>query len=134
MIHYKVQEKKSPRTGTSKYYVQIAPTVPVTRSAIISQIEKITSLSSSDVKACLDALEYCITEAMKEGKSVRLGDLGSFRPTISSFGTTERNKANSTLVRAVRVRFTMSGQMGLDLQPERLEFALHKNVKEIPTE
>ena len=134
MIHYKVQEKKSPRTGTSKYYVQIAPTVPVTRSAIISQIEKITSLSSSDVKACLDALEYCITEAMKEGKSVRLGDLGSFRPTLSSFGTTERNKANSTLIRFVRVRFTMSGQMGLDLQPERLEFALHKNVKEVPTE
>ena len=134
MIHYKVQGKKSPRTGTSKYYVQIAPTVPVTRSAIISQIEKITSLSSSDVKACLDALEYCITEAMKEGKSVRLGDLGSFRPTLSSFGTTERNKANSTLIRFVRVRFTMSGQMGLDLQPERLEFALHKNVKEIPTE
>ena len=134
MIHYKVQEKKSPRTGTSKYYVQIAPTVPVTRSAIISQIEKITSLSSSDVKACLDALEYCITEAMKDGKSVRLGDLGSFRPTLSSFGTTERNKANSTLIRFVRVRFTMSGQMGLDLQPERLEFALHKNVKEIPTE
>ena len=134
MIHYKVQEKKSPRTGTSKYYVQIAPTVPVSRSAIISQIEKITSLSSTDVKACLDALEYCITEAMKEGKSVRLGDLGSFRPTLSSFGTTERNKANSTLIRFVRVRFTMSGHMGLDLQPERLEFALHKNVKEIPTE
>lgn len=134
MIHYKVQEKKSPRTGTSKYYVQIAPTVPVTRSAIISQIEKITSLSSSDVKACLDALEYCITEAMKEGKSVRLGDLGSFRPTLSSFGTTERNKANSTLIRFVRVRFTMSGQMGLDLQPERLEFALHKNVKVVPEE
>ena len=134
MIHYKIETKKSPRTGTSKYYVQIAPTVPVTRSAIISQIEKITSLSSSDVKACLDALEYCITEAMKEGKSVRLGDLGSFRPTLSSFGTTERNKANSTLIRFVRVRFTMSGQMGLDLQPERLEFALHKNVKEVPTE
>ena len=134
MIHYKVQEKKSPRTGTSKYYVQIAPTVPVTRSAIISQIEKITSLSSSDVKACLDGLEYCITEAMKEGKSVRLGDLGSFRPTLSSFGTTERNKANSTLIRFVRVRFTMSGQMGLDLQPERLEFALHKNVKVVPEE
>ena len=134
MIHYTVQEKKSPRTGTSKYYVQIAPTVPVTRSAIISQIEKITSLSSSDVKACLDALEYCITEAMKEGKSVRLGDLGSFRPTLSSFGTTERNKANSTLIRFVRVRFTMSGQMGLDLQPERLEFALHKNVKVVPEE
>ena len=134
MIHYKIQEKKSPRTGTSKYYVQIAPTVPVSRSAIISQIEKITSLSSSDVKACLDALEYCITEAMKEGKSVRLGDLGSFRPTLSSFGTTERNKANSTLIRFVRVRFTMSGQMGLDLQPERLEFALHKNVKVVPEE
>ena len=134
MIHYKIETKKSPRTGTSKYYVQIAPTVPVTRSAIISQIEKITSLSSSDVKACLDALEYCITEAMKEGKSVRLGDLGSFRPTISSFGTSEREKANSNLIRGVRVRFTMSGQMGLDLQPERLEFALHKNVKVVPEE
>ena len=134
MIHYKVQEKKSPRTGTSNYYVQIAPTAPVTRSALIPQLAKITSLSSSDVKACLDALEYCITEAMKEGKSVRLGDLGSFRPTISSFGTSERDKANSNLIRGVRVRFTMSGQMGLDLQPERLEFALHKNVKVVPEE
>lgn len=132
MIHYKVQEKKSPRTQTSKFYVQIAPTAPVTRAAIISQIEKITSLSSSDVKGCLDALEYCIVEAMKSGQSVRLGDLGSFRPTLSSFGTTERDKANSNLIRHVRVRFSMSGQMGLDLQPERLNFAPYKNIKQAP--
>ena len=134
MIHYKVQDKKSPRTGTSKYYVQIAPTVPGSGAGRVAQVGRSPSPSYSDMKACLDALEYGITEAMKEGKSVRLGDLGSFRPTLSSFGTTERNKANSTLIRGVRVRFTMSGQMGLDLQPERLEFALHKNVKVVPEE
>ena len=132
MFHVKVQRKKDPRTPSFKFYVHSAPTAPVTRAAIISQIEKIASLSSSDVKGCLDALEYCIVEAMKNGQSVRLGDLGSFRPTLSSFGTTERDKANSNPIRHVSVRFSMSGQMGLDLQPERLNFAPYKNIKQAP--
>ena len=63
---------------------------------------------------------------------MRLGDLGSFRPTISSFGTTEQNKADATLIRRVRCRFTQSGTMGLALQPARLNFQPYKTPKVTP--
>ena len=132
MIQFIIRSLKNPHTGELKLYPQIAPTTPVLRHELINEIEKSTVLASADIKACLDALEYCIVEAMKNGQSVRLGDLGSFRPTLSSFGTTERDKANSNLIRHVRVRFSMSGQMGLDLQPERLNFAPYKNIKQAP--
>ena len=104
MIQYVCRSMKSPRTGTYKYYVQIAPSTPILRRQIIEEIEKTTTLTSSDVKACLDALENAVVQHLAQGQAVRLGDLGSFRPTISSFGTTEPEKCDSTLIRRVRCR------------------------------
>lgn len=102
------------------------------RKQIIEEIEKTCTLTASDIKACLDALETAIIQHLSAGQAVRLGDLGSFRPTISSFGTTEQNKADSSLIRRVRCRFTQSGAMGLALQPSRLNFQPYKTVKVTP--
>ena len=132
MIQYVCRSMKSPRTGTYKYYVQIAPSTPILRRQIIEEIEKTTTLTSSDVKACLDALENAVVQHLAQGQAVRLGDLGSFRPTISSFGTTEPEKCDSTLIRRVRCRFTQSGTMGLALQPSRLNFQPYKTPKVTP--
>ena len=132
MIQYVVRSKKSPRTGTYKYYVEIGPATPVMRKQIIEAIEKTFTLTASAVKACLDPLETSILQHLAAGQAVRLGDLGSFRPTISSFGTTEPEKANSTLIRRVRCRFTQSGSMGLALQPARLNFQPYKSAKVTP--
>ena len=132
MIQYVVRSKKSPRTGTYKYYCEIGPATPVMRKQIIEEIEKTCTLTASDIKACLDALETSIIQHLSAGQAVRLGDLGSFRPTISSFGTTEQNKADATLIRRVRCRFTQSGSMGLALQPARLNFQPYKTPKVTP--
>ena len=122
---------KNPRTGATKYYAQIAHTTPVMRKDVINAIEKLTSLSSSDVKSCLDALEYQVTHYLQQGRTVRLGDLGSFRPTISSLGTTELEKCNANLIRRVRCRFTPSGQMNLSLSVDNLNFQPYKEIKPV---
>ena len=132
MIQYIVRSKKSPRTGTYKYYCEIGPATPVMRKQIIEEIEKTCTLTASDIKACLDALETAIIQHLSAGQTVRLGDLGSFRPTISSFGTSELEKANASLIRRVRCRFTQSGSMGLALQPARLNFQPYKTPKVSP--
>ena len=132
MIQYVVRSKKSPRTGTYKYYCEIGPATPIMRKQIIEEIEKTCTLTASDVKACLDALETSIIQHLSAGQAVRLGDLGSFRPTISSWGTTEREKADATLIRKVRCRFTQSGTMGLRLQPSALTFQAYKAPKVTP--
>ena len=132
MIKYVIKPKRNLRNNTVKYYAQIAPINATDLSEVASQIEAQSTVSAADVKGVLDQLQIVVQEQLRAGRSVRLGDLGSFRPTLSSFGTTERDKANSNLIRHVRVRFSMSGQMGLDLQPERLNFAPYKNIKQAP--
>lgn len=126
MIEYIIRSLKNPHTGELKLYPQIAPAKTVTRRELIQNIEKVTSLSSSDVKSCLDALEFEIIRLIKSGQSVRMGDLGSFRPTLTADGTSSPEKVNANLIKRVRVRFTPSGEMARQLQPSALEFRAYK--------
>jgi len=132
MIKYVIQAKKSPIKGTVKYYPQMAPTTPVTLAQITKRIEKRSTVSSADVKAVLDALQYEVIEALQNGNTVRLGDLGSFRLTIKSEGTAtaaEAKKAGANLIKQVNVQFTKSTAMRDAFATGSLEFGLQEDVK-----
>jgi putative DNA-binding protein len=87
MIKYVIQAKKNPlKKEEVKFYPQAAPTTPVTLAHIVKRIEKHSTMSSADVKAVLDALQYEVIEALENGNTVRLGDIGSFRLTIKGGG------------------------------------------------
>lgn len=58
MIKYVIRAKKNPIAKSVKYYPQMAPTTPVTLAQIVKRIEKRSTVSSTDVKAVLDALQY----------------------------------------------------------------------------
>lgn len=111
MLKYNVVPKKNPIDKSVKFYAQLRPVVPVNLNKIAQLIEKRCSVSSSDVKAVLDALEFEIISALQDGKSVRLGDLGSFRPTISSRGTDTAEAFTSDQIHRVNVRFYPSKKM-----------------------
>ena len=64
----------------------MAPTTPMSLAQIVKRVEKRSTVSSADVKAVLDALQYEVMEALENGNTVRLGDLGSFRLTMKSQG------------------------------------------------
>ena len=78
------------------------------------------------MKSCLDALEFEIIGLIKSGPSGCMGDLGSFRPTLTADGTSSPEKVNANLIKRVRVRFTPSGEMARQLQPSALEFRAYK--------
>lgn len=128
MIQYIIRSLKNPHTGGLKLYPQIAPTGTMTKQQVIDVIERTTTLTSADIKACLDALEWAIIDAMKDGKAVRLGDLGSFRPTITADGTATLEKCNASLIKRVRVRFTPSGRMSALMVKKNLKFQPFKFV------
>lgn len=128
MIQYIIRSMKAPTTGALKLYPMIAPTGTMTKQQVIDVIERTTTLTSADIKACLDALEWAIVDAMKDGKAVRLGDLGSFRPTITADGTTELAKCDASLIKRVRVRFTPSGRMSALMVKQNLKFQPFKFV------
>ena len=127
MIKYVIQGKRNPLDRSQmKYYAQMASTTPVTLDQIIKRIEKRSTMSSADVKAVLDALQYEVIDALESGNSVRLGDLGSFRLTLQSDGVAsqeEAKKLGARLIRQVNVQFSKSTSMRDALVLDRLSFS-----------
>lgn len=116
---YKAQARKNPRTGVVKYYPAVVLSKePLKLEAIISEIVDATGVTRPDVKAVIAALEQRIIAAMRESKSFRMGDLGSFRPTIEgNAGQDEAKKVSTADIKAVHVRFLPSGYMERKLKP-----------------
>ena len=129
MIRYVIRQMKNPRSGSVKFYPQISPTVPVLRKQVIQRIEKTCTLTSSDIKACLDALEDVVVDLLTQGCTVRLGDLGSFRPTLAAEGTSDPEQCTAALIKRVRVKFCPSGSMNLRVAKGAVNFAPYKNLE-----
>ena len=111
MITYKIVEKKKPGTQDFKYYGQIATVKPMGIRELCKKVAARCTATSSDIKAVIDAMEYEIIEAIKDGKSVRLGTLGSFRPTIKSEGAESAATWSTNMIKSVNVRFTQGSEM-----------------------
>lgn len=133
MIKYVIRAKRNPlkKEEAAKYYPQMAPSTPVTLAQIIKRVEKRSTVSSSDVKAVLDALQYEVIEALQNGNSVRLGDLGSFRLTMKAEGSlsseTARRKGADG-IKSVNVQFTKSTAMRDALSPANIEFSMQEDI------
>ena len=104
MAFYKKQFHKE----TGVYYPQ-AVTVgnPVETKEVAERLAQISTVSKSDVAAVLGDLAGVLADFMKQGKSVRLDGLGTFRLTLDTTGVTEEKDFDfNKQVKAVRVQFT----------------------------
>lgn len=132
MIKYVIRSKKNPqKKDVVKYYPQMAPTTPLSLDQIIKRVEKRSTVSSADVKAVLDALQYEVIEALASGSTVRLGDLGSFRLTMNSEGaatTAEAKQKGAQLIKRVNVQFTKSTTMRDTLSVPLLDFGAQEDI------
>ena len=122
MINYIVKPKRNLQTGTLKYYAQIAKVVPLTLNSVIEIISLRTTIASADVKAVLDSLQSVTLRMVKEGHSVRLGDLGSFRPTLTSKPADSPDMVTTNKIKSVRVRFTKGTWLQQNMLPIYCQF------------
>ena len=127
MIPLKVRGLKNFKLDKKQYYPQVAPTTPIGLNDVAEQIEKQSTVSLADIKGVLDALQEVVLEAMADGYSVRLGDLGSFRPTISAVKSREKQEdVSADDIKAVRVRFRPSAALTQRLLPSKLQLSLKR--------
>ena len=111
MIPVIVVSKKKPGTDEKKFYMQVAPTVPITLEQVARNISGRCTVTETDCLAVLNALQTEIITAMLSGNSVRLGQVGSFRPTVSSTGEMAAKDVTVGSVRCVRTRFTPGSRL-----------------------
>ena len=100
--------KKLFNKKTNVYY-PIAVTVgnPVETKEVAERLAQISTVSKSDVAAVLGDLAGVLADYMKQGKSVRLDGLGTFRYTLDTKGVTDEADFDfNRQVQSVRVQFT----------------------------
>ena len=123
MIHFTIVEKKKPGTQDFKFYGQIVQTGVVGIRELCQLIADKCTLTPADVLATLNALQTEIINQLKQGNSVRMGDLGSFRPTLSSEGATSADAWAVSMIKKVRAVYTPSAEIKHQLSPKRCAFA-----------
>ena len=133
-MEYVIRPKRVPATNKIRYYMQVAPVKPVELGDIAARIERTSTVSSADIKAGLDALQYEVREQIKAGHSVRLGDLGSFRPTIACKGMDKAEDLTVRNIKRVRVQFTPSATLEKELSPAFVSFTKYKHVSDVDCE
>lgn len=116
-IPYKVQPKKNPTTKEVKYYAQKAPSAAQVRELddIAELIEVQSAVSRADVKSVLDSVERNVIASLRDGYSVRFGDLGAFHLTLCSTGEEKAEAVTAANIKRISVRYTPSPRIYREL-------------------
>ena len=80
-VTYSVSPRINPRDkdASPKFYGHVQANGEVNLREMAERIQQTCTVHKSDVFAVLVALEDTITDALKNGEIVRLGDLGTFQ-------------------------------------------------------
>lgn len=102
--------RKNPqdKAAAAKYYAQVVLAPELTQRQIIEQIADRCTVTGSDVKAVLDAIMTIVKRSLANGSPIRLGDLGSFRPSVSGIGIATADKCGANTVKKARVIYVPS--------------------------
>ena len=116
MIKYFLISRKNPITKEYAYHANAIGVTPIKLDELAEDISGSCTVTKHDVKAVISVLEEKIIKALRNGQSVRLGDLGSFHARISSkaAATTDAFE-QSEHIRGLLVRFTPSSKMRHEL-------------------
>ena len=106
-VTYSVAPRINPRDKEAppKYYGRVQANGDVNIREMSERIQQTCTVHKADVKAVLLALEDTITDALKGGEIVRLGDLGTFQIGISSKGAETEEDYDASLIKKARINF-----------------------------
>lgn len=96
------------KSGTTYYVLRNTETEPVDIEDFYDEMTAESTVTRHDVKGVVSALQEWVIRYLKEGYSVRMGDLGSFRVTLKSNGQSNEDDVTANDIEAVRVQFTPS--------------------------
>jgi predicted histone-like DNA-binding protein len=107
-VRFNVTPRKDPRdlTAQPKYYVRVKSSGRADTHAIARTINSMSTVSSVDTAAVLEAFLNVVPEKLVEGNIVELGDFGTFRVSVSSEGQEQAEAVSARNITDVRVIFT----------------------------
>ena len=123
-IMYKTVTKGQPGVvggGQIKYYASIVRDRPVNLRKFANEISDKCTLNTGDVFAVLELFLQQLEYHMADGRSVKLGDFGTFSPTFRSSGELEPEKVDQFNIRNYRLVFKPSAYLADKLSRVKYE-------------
>jgi len=93
--------------GKKKYYASAVMTGELTIDDITKIMEKTSTVSGTDIRAVLYGAERIMIDGLGDGKIVRMGELGTFRASISSKGHDTPEEVTADSITDIRVIFSV---------------------------
>ena len=93
------------KEAAPKYYGHVQASGDIDLREMSERIQQTCTVHKSDVFAVLVALEDVITDALRGGEIVRLGDLGTLQIGISSKGAVTEKDYSDSLITKTRINF-----------------------------
>lgn len=126
MLRYKLVQRKDMSKGALEgsklYYPQVINQGRVSFDSLCEEVAEQSSLTSGDIKNCMDRLINCLVRHLKEGRSVDCGDLGSFRINIRSTGAdTPETYDAATMMRKPSIQYYL-GKRLRDMQDTGVQY------------
>ena len=106
-VTYSVSPRINPRDkeAAPKYYGHVQASGDISLREMSERIQQTCTVHKSDVYAVLVALEDVITEALRSGEIVRLGELCTLQIGISSKGAATEEDYSDALIKKARINF-----------------------------
>ena len=125
MIKYHIVPRKKPGTTEVKWYAAPKRQGVVLLNDLAEEMALESTITEHDIKAVISSLQQHIIKHLKNGNSVRLGDLGSFHITMSGSGSeVKKEYVLRQNLKAVRVQFSKSARFlrAFNLKTGNLQF------------
>ena len=107
MIKLKFLKRKNPRdlTAPEKYYAAAVTDGSTDLKELAEMVASQSTVSPADCYAVLTALESNVIRELRQGRIVKLGELGSYRLSVASEGRDTVDEVSTTMVKRTKILF-----------------------------
>lgn len=102
---------KDSTANPKKFYAQAVNSGYVAFEELCADIAEACSLTSADVKAMLDRMNYMLDKHLKAGRIVQFGEIGSFRLALGSTGSVAAKDFTTAQIKSPKIVFTPGSKL-----------------------
>lgn len=106
-MKYRLVEKVNPQERSKKkWYANAVQSSKIGQKEIAKSIASKSSLTAGDIANVIQNLLEELPKELVKGNSVKLGDFGTFRISISSDGVENEKDFKASMIKDIRIIFT----------------------------
>lgn len=112
---------KDSETAPRKFYAQAVNNGYVTFDELCAEIAENCTLTSADVKAVMDRMNYILDKNLKAGRIVQFGEIGNFRLAVGSTGAVDEKDFSAAQIKTPKIVFTPGSKLQVTRSLTRFE-------------